>query len=108
MELLSSPDDQNIPVLGNAEHGPTCTELGEPKKWNLPRITVQTCFKIRAEGLGVVFVGSGLWVVVFFLSTYWSGNSNVWVLILLCKLRILSSIKGHCRKEKSSEERNGL
>ena len=46
--------------------------------------------------LGVVF---GL-AVVSVLSTYWSGNSNVWVLILLCKLRILSSMKGHCHKEK--------
>lgn len=51
----------------------------------------QMSFKIKAEGFGFVVV---------FLSTYWSGNSNVWVLILLCKLRILSSIKGHYRQEK--------
>lgn len=56
MEPLSSPDNQNILVLGNVEHGPTCIELGEAKKWNLPRTTAQTCFKIRADGLGVVGV----------------------------------------------------
>lgn len=44
--------------------------------------------KIRVDGL------------FLFLSTYWSGNSNVWVLILLCKLKILSSIKGHYHEEK--------
>lgn len=56
MEPLSSPDNQNIPISGNVEHGPTCMELGEPKNWNLPRTTARTCFKIRADGLGVVGV----------------------------------------------------
>lgn len=56
-------------------------------------------FKIRAERfVGLFWVGS-------FLSTYWSGNSSVWVLILLCKLRILSSIKGHYREEKEQREK---